>query len=204
MNKTKLTKSLMAIVMGSALLSGTAFSEDTFTGQAKAALSDAGTKIDSSMKKVDGYMSDSSITAKVKAALLNDSTIKSSDISVNTHQGVVTLEGIVPSQDLAGKTVMVAKGVTGVRSVSDKLRVQDSAQQTFKDYVGDAATTSEIKAKLIADDIVPSRKIKVSTTNGVVQLSGTVDSQAQLQRAEGIAKAIEGVKSVKNDLTVKQ
>ncbi|STQ14348.1 osmotically-inducible protein Y [Enterobacter cloacae] len=74
---------------------------------------------------------------------------------------------------------------------------------SVKGYAGDAATTSEIKAKLLADDIVPSRKVKVETTDGVVQLSGTVDSQAQIDRAESIAKAIDGVKSVKNDLKTK-
>ncbi len=47
----------------------------------------------------------------------------------------------------------------------------------MKGYAGDTATTSEIKAKLLADDIVPSRHVKVETTDGVVQLSGTVDSQ---------------------------
>ena len=46
----------------------------------------------------------------------------------------------------------------------------------MKGYAGDTATTSEIKAKLLADDIVPSRHVKVETTDGVVQLSGTVDS----------------------------
>ncbi|WP_252358910.1 BON domain-containing protein, partial [Escherichia coli] len=50
---------------------------------------------------------------------------------------------------------------------------------------------------------VPSRHVKVETTDGVVQLSGTVDSQAQSDRAESIAKAVDGVKSVKNDLKTK-
>ena len=44
--------------------------------------------------------------------------------------------------------------------------------------------------------------MKVETTDGVVQLSGTVESKAQSERAESIAKAIDGVKSVKNDLKV--
>ena len=97
----------------------------------------------------------------------------------------------------------MAKGVEGVTDVSDKLHVRDAKDSSVKGYAGDAATTSEIKAKLLADDIVPSRKVKVETTDGVVQLSGTVDSQAQIERAETIAKAIDGVKSVKNDLKTK-
>lgn len=73
----------------------------------------------------------------------------------------------------------------------------------MKGYAGDTATTSEVKAKLLADDVVPSRHIKVETTDGVVQLSGTVKSAAQSERAESIAKAVDGVKSVKNDIKVK-
>ncbi|QKJ85728.1 Osmotically-inducible protein Y [Paramixta manurensis] len=204
MNKTTMAKTLMAVMVGSALLSGSALAESTIMQKAQATADNTGSKIDSSMKKVDGFMDDSTVTAKAKAALVDDAAIKSTDISVNTHQGVVTLSGFVTSQDQAEKAVALVKNVQGVKSVSDKLHVKDGKNASMKGYAGDAATTSEIKAKLLADDIVPSRKVKVETNDGVVQLSGSVDSQAQSSRAEGIAKAIEGVKSVKNDLSVKQ
>ena len=152
------------------------------------------------MNKVGNFMDDSTITAKVKAALVDHDSIKSTDISVKTDQKVVTLSGFVESQAQAEEAVKVAKGVEGVTSVSDKLHVRDSKETSVKGYAGDTAITSEVKAKLLADDIVPSRKVKVETTDGVVQLSGTVESQAQSDRAESIAKAIDGVKSVKNDL----
>ena len=203
MNKTKIAKTLMAVLVGSALMSGSALAEETMTHKAQNTGDSAGSKIDSSMKKVDGFMDDSGVTAKAKAALVDDDAIKSTDISVKTHNGVVTLSGFVTSQDQAEKAVALVKKVEGVKSVSDKLHVKDSKNQSVKGYAGDAATTSEIKAKLLADDIIPSRKVKVETNDGVVLLSGTVDNKAQSDRAEGIAKAIEGVKSVKNDLTVK-
>lgn len=203
MNKTKIAKTLMAVMVGSALLSGSALADESLSQKTQNTADSAGPKIDSSMKKVDGFMDDSAITAKAKAALVDDETIKSTDISVETQKGVVTLSGFVSSQDQAEKAVALVKKVEGVKSVSDKLHVKDSEKQSVSGYAGDAATTSEIKAKLLADDIVPSRKIKVETTNGVVQLSGTVENEAQSERAESIAKAIEGVKSVKNDLTVK-
>ena len=201
--KTTMTKTLMALVVGSALLGGTAMAEQTMTGKAESAADSAGAKIDSSMKSVGNYMDDSGVTAKVKAALVDNEAIKSTDISVKTHDGVVTLSGFVTSQDQAELAVAAAKKVEGVKSVSDKLHVKDSTKATASGYAGDAATTTEIKAKLLADDIVPSRHVKVETTNGVVQLSGQVKTEAQSERAEGIAKAIDGVKSVKNDLTVK-
>lgn len=201
--KTTMTKTLMALVVGSALLGGTAMAEQTMTGKAESAADSAGAKIDSSMKSVGNYMDDSGVTAKVKAALVDNEAIKSTDISVKTHDGVVTLSGFVTSQDQAELAVAAAKKVEGVKSVSDKLHVKDSTKASASGYAGDAATTTEIKAKLLADDIVPSRHVKVETTNGVVQLSGSVKTEAQSERAEGIAKAIDGVKSVKNDLTVK-
>ncbi|ENN8408498.1 molecular chaperone OsmY [Serratia marcescens] len=201
MKKTKFAHSLMAVVLGSALVSGTALAEDSLLNKASNAADSAGAKIDSSMKKVDGYMDDSAITAKVKSALVDDKTIKSTDISVKTEKGTVILSGFVGSQAQAEHAV--AGKVEGVKTVSDKLHVKDEANQSIKSYAGDTATTSELKAKLLADDIVPSRNVKVETTDGVVQLSGEVKTQAQSERAESIAKAIDGVKSVKNDLVVK-
>lgn len=198
----KISKTLLAVLLGSAMISGSALAE-TMTEKAQSTAESAGQTIDNSMNKVGNYMDDSTITAKVKAALVEHNSIKSTDISVETENKVVTLSGFVESQVQAEEAVSVAKGVEGVSSVSDKLHVRDSKEQTVESYAGDTATTSEIKAKLLADESVPSRKIKVETTNGVVQLSGTVDSQTQRERAESIAKAVDGVKSVKNDLNVK-
>ncbi|WP_337262488.1 MULTISPECIES: molecular chaperone OsmY [unclassified Serratia (in: enterobacteria)] len=203
MKNTKFTHSLMAIVLGSVLVSGSALAQESLLNKATSVADSTGAKIDSSMKKVDSYMDDSATTAKVKSALVEDKAIKSTDISVVTEKGVVTLSGFVSSQAQAERAVAAAGKVAGVKSVSDKLHVKDEATQSVKAYVGDTATTSELKAKLLADDIVPSRHVKVETTDGVVQLSGTVKTQAQSERAESIAKAIDGVKSVKNDLAVK-
>ncbi|RJT44868.1 molecular chaperone OsmY [Rahnella woolbedingensis] len=195
MKNSKFAYSMMAVVLGTALMSGSALAATTTTDS-------AGAKIDSSMKKVDNYMGDSAITAKVKSALVDDKAIKSSDISVTTNAGVVTLSGFVASQAEAEQAVAAATKVEGVKSVSDKLHTKDSKDQSVTGYAGDSATTASVKAKLLADDIVPSRNVKVETTDGVVQLSGAVKDQAQSDRAESVAKTVDGVKSVKNDLKV--
>jgi len=194
MKNSKFAYSMMAVVLGTALMSGSALAATTTDS--------AGAKIDSSMKKVDNYMGDSAITAKVKSALVDDKAIKSSDISVTTNAGVVTLSGFVGSQAEAEQAVAAATKVEGVKSVSDKLHTKDSKDQSVKGYAGDSATTASVKAKLLADDIVPSRNVKVETTDGVVQLSGAVKDQAQSDRAESVAKTVDGVKSVKNDMKV--
>ena len=199
MTRLKISKTLLAVMLTSSVATGSAYAENN----AQTTNESAGQKVDSSMNKVGNFMDDSAITAKVKAALVDHDNIKSTDISVKTDQKVVTLSGFVESQAQAEEAVKVAKCVEGVTSVSDKLHVPDAKEGSVKGYEGDTATTSEIKAKLLADDIVPSRHVKVETTDGVVQLSGTVDSQAQSDRAESIAKAVDGVKSVKNDLKTK-
>ncbi|MCH5050122.1 molecular chaperone OsmY [Pectobacterium aquaticum] len=202
MKKTKLTQSLIVVALGS-ILAGGAMAEETLGQKVERIADTTGTKIDNSANKASGYVSDSAITAKVKSALLEDKSITSSDISVETSHGVVTLSGFVGSQERSSRAVKIATQVEGVQSVSDKLQVKDAQSQSVGAYADDAVITSTIKAKLLADDIVPSRKVKVETQAGVVQLSGGVDNKAQSDRAESIAKAVDGVKSVKNDLTVK-
>ncbi|BCA41385.1 molecular chaperone OsmY [Kluyvera ascorbata] len=193
MKKLTIAKTLLAVMLTSAVATGAAYAETSTMDKAQASAESAGNKVGS-------FMDDSTITAKVKAALVDNESIKSTDISVKTDKKVVTLSGFVQSQAQAEAAVAAAKAVEGVASVSDKLHVRDSKESSLKGYAGDTATTSEVKAKLLADNIVPSRNVKVETTDGVVQLSGTVKSQAQSDRAESIAKAVEGVKSVKNDL----
>lgn len=71
-------------------------------------------------------------------------------------------------------------------------------------YVDDATITATIKAKQAEDKVVHATAIGVETVNGVVQLSGFTKSDAEKQRAETLAKSVDGVKSVKNDIIVKK
>ncbi|WP_163310730.1 BON domain-containing protein, partial [Enterobacter kobei] len=78
--------------------------------------------------------------------------IRSTDISVKTENKVVTLSGTVESAEQKSQAVSAAKGVEGVSSVSDKLTVAGEKSASLKGYAGDTAITSEVKAKLLADD----------------------------------------------------
>jgi hyperosmotically inducible protein len=70
------------------------------------------------------YVDDSVITAKVKTAILNDATLKVNEINVETFKGVVQLSGFVRSQADVDKAVQVARGVAGVKSVKNDMRVK--------------------------------------------------------------------------------
>ena len=69
--------------------------------------------------------------------------------------------------------------------------------------IDDSVVTTKVKSALFADPDVKSFDIKVETRQGVVQLSGFIDSQTRVERALDIARRVEGVKSVENHMTVK-
>jgi len=70
------------------------------------------------------YVDDSVITTKVKTAIFNDSTLKVNEINVETFKGVVQLSGFVRSQADIDQAVRVARGVAGVKSVKNDMRVK--------------------------------------------------------------------------------
>lgn len=77
-------------------------------------------------------------------------------------------------------------------------------RQTAGQYVDDASITARVKEAFVADPQVKVFQIHVETMNGVVQLSGFVDSQASERRAVEIAQRQRGVKSVRDDIIIRQ
>jgi len=70
------------------------------------------------------YVDDTAITAKVKTAILEEKTLKSAEINVETFKGVVQLSGFVRSQENVQTAMVVAKNVHGVVSVKNDMRVK--------------------------------------------------------------------------------
>ena len=70
------------------------------------------------------YIDDTVITTKVKAAIFNEPTLKSAEINVETFKGVVQLSGFVTSPEAQNKAVVVARGVNGVKSVKNDMRLK--------------------------------------------------------------------------------
>ncbi len=70
------------------------------------------------------YIDDTVITTKVKAAILNEPTLKSAEINVETFKGVVQLSGFVSSSANINKAIEVARGVAGVKSVKNSLQLK--------------------------------------------------------------------------------
>ena len=70
------------------------------------------------------YLDDTSITTRVKTAIFEEPTLKSAEINVETFKGRVQLSGFVTSRANADRAVAVAKGVSGVASVGNDMRIK--------------------------------------------------------------------------------
>ena len=76
-------------------------------------------------------------------------------------------------------------------------------QEGTGEYIDDSVLTTKVKAAVFNEPSLKSAEINVETFKGVVQLSGFVSSQADINRAAEVARSVTGVKSVKNDMRVK-
>ena len=86
----------------------------------------AGDKMANATAKTGDKIDDAAITTKVKTALMAEPGLRSLEINVDTRDNVVTLNGTVDSQEKKQRAMSVAKGVEGVKSVSDNLVVKSS------------------------------------------------------------------------------
>jgi hyperosmotically inducible protein len=146
---------------------------------------------------------DSVVTARVKSALLADHDAKSFEIKVETRKGEVQLSGFVDTQARIDNAIALTRNIEGVKSVENGMTLKDG-KATVGNTVDDGIVTAKVKTALLADADVKSFDIAIVTRKGEVQLSGFVDNQAQINRAIDIARGIEGVQSINNEMSVKK
>jgi len=146
---------------------------------------------------------DSVLTAKVKAGLIDDPITKAGQINVETYRGVVELGGFVDNAQQKDQATKVARSVTGVKEVRNDLRIS-TPQATTGEAIDDGMVTASVKAKLIEDTTTKAYQINVETQKGVVQLTGFVESTAAKTRAGELARSVDGVAEVRNDLEIRQ
>jgi osmotically-inducible protein OsmY len=78
-----------------------------------------------------------------------------------------------------------------------------ATQEGTGEYVDDTVITTKVKAEIFNEPSLKSAEINVETFKGVVQLSGFVNSQDDINRAVRVARSVKGVVSVKNDMRLK-
>ena len=87
-------------------------------------LATAGCASTSTKEGTGEFVDDAVVTTKVKAAIFNEPTLKTTEINVETFKGVVQLSGFVAQTADIGKAGEVARGVKGVSSVKNDIRVK--------------------------------------------------------------------------------
>jgi osmotically-inducible protein OsmY len=99
--------------------------------------------------------------------------------------------------------VFAASIVTLTGCTSSGYFAKSEKTESPKQYVGDSVITSKVKAAMVSDPVLKAREINVETYQGTVQLSGFVATREEAEKASAVARKVEGVTSVKNDIRLK-
>jgi hyperosmotically inducible protein len=171
-----------------------------------------------SLRRSDHPIDDSVITTKIRAKFVKDKQLRADNIEIKTVNGAVELTGTARTKAKAAHAVALARQVKGVKSVKNDIQITPPAtaargdKMSDKDRtadkrrsdqpVDDTWITTKVKAKFVEDKQVSAANIHVKTLNGVVELTGTAKSMDESSKAASLARGVEGVKSVRNNIKV--
>jgi osmotically-inducible protein OsmY len=129
----------------------------------------------------------------------NFKTVLENQVEAKAHDGVVTLTGTVQDKDDKALAADTVGNLPGVVSVTNEIKVDAKYPEK-----SDAWIALKIRGTLLVKSGVSATSTKVAVESGIVVLSGTADNLAQKELTTEYAKGIEGVKSVKNEIIVKE
>ena len=140
------------------------------------------------------------IKQKIVDQLTWDDSVNANDIHVEVHESTVQLKGTVPNYTAKLAAERNALNVPGVLNLESYLRVEFPPRITLPD---DAEISRNIKNMLTLNNNINAINIDVTTSGGIVTLSGRADSYWEKFDAEDIANTAMGVVEVLNEITVK-
>lgn len=143
---------------------------------------------------------DTTLSSRVKTALLRDKSVPGMKIDVDVLEARVTLTGVVKTHAQAQGAVATAGSVEGVRSVRNNLSVGTTS---IGQHADDTVIFSKIKTALIGEKGIRSLNIDVDVNKGRVTLTGIVKTEAQRRKVKAVAAKTRGVVSVVDNLSVR-
>ena len=149
--------------------------------------------------------SDAWITTKVKTALLFHRNVNATGTTVYTKDGIVTLQGEASSLAQKELTTEYAKDIDNVKSVNNEMTIAKTPAMpdaTVGDKIDDASITAQVKSSLMSHSSTSAIHTTVSTTDGVVTLTGIAKNDAEKSLVTKLATDINGVTSVINNMTI--
>jgi hyperosmotically inducible protein len=99
---------------------------------------------------------------------------------------------------------MLAAAIAAVGLLGAYAVQADDSKRSVGEYTDDKMLVGKVKSALISDKTADADEINVESYKGVVQLNGFVDNAKEKAQAETVAKAVDGVKGVENNLQIKQ
>lgn len=142
-------------------------------------------------------------TRKVKTALGLSKRLAGFDIGVSTSEGVVTLTGQVPSEDTKSLAGEIARDTAGIAEVRNEISVDPAAQPSTESvHVEDLEIRVAILESLAHSRELVGKNVDVKVENRMVTVSGSVETPAQRSGVEQLARAVDGVAGVTNNLEV--
>jgi osmotically-inducible protein OsmY len=149
--------------------------------------------------------SDGWIATKVKSTLLFHRNVRATKTVVNVKDGVVILSGEAASMAQKELTTEYAKDVDGVKEVNNQMTVVSvpaTPSETLGEKIDDASITAQVKSALMTHRSTSALKTKVSTTEGVVTVSGSAKNDAEKSLVTKLVSDINGVTTVINNMIV--
>ena len=149
--------------------------------------------------------SDAWIGWKVKSALLFHRNVSATGTSVYVKDGIVTLQGEASSMAQKELTTEYAKDIDNVKAVKNEMTIAKTSAQpneTIGDKIDDASITAQVKSSLLSHHSTSAMHTTVSTTDGVVTLSGIAKNDAEKSLVTKLVTDINGVTSVINNMTI--
>jgi osmotically-inducible protein OsmY len=149
--------------------------------------------------------SDGWLSTKVKTTLLFHRNVSAIGTDVFVKDGIVSLRGEASSLAQKELTTEYAKDVEGVKDVKNEMTVAKTPakpKETIGEKIDDASVTAQVKSSLLSHRSTSALKTKVSTTDGVVTLSGVAKNAAEKSLVTKLVTDIDGVASVVNNMTI--
>jgi osmotically-inducible protein OsmY len=141
-------------------------------------------------------MDDEELVRAVERALSLDSAGDMAEVNVNAVKGMVALTGAVDSILARERATRLVESVKGVHTVSIRLEVAPPATRA------DAEIRRDVQDVLQWDPVTGSLTLRVTVLDGKVSLEGVVQSFAEKQLAERVAKQVHGIVDLENDISI--
>jgi hyperosmotically inducible periplasmic protein len=162
-----------------------------------------GWKKPESVRSIFFTSGDQDTTKKVKTALGLSKRLAPFEINVATNDGTATLTGQVPSEDVKSLAGEIARDTAGVKDVKNDIAVDPGAKPSSESvHVEDLEIRASILEALARSKELGGKNVDVKVENRMVALTGTVETPAQKNGAEQIARAVDSVAGVTNNLAV--